>query len=119
MSADWSWFNDSSVLIEARNQTGAESATNEPIFDDTHPTQIYSGPANAWIESTSIETLQAGEVAAKVLKVIVDAMPLPANVAAGNRITWNGERFKIASVVYLNADEVSSIEIAAHNQETW
>lgn len=119
MSSDWTWFNDSTVLIEARNRTGTEAATNEPIFDDVHPTQLYSGPANAWIEKTSVITLEVGEVALKEVRVVIDALPLPVNITAGNRLTWNGEHYRIDSATYLHADEVSSIEIVAFNQKTW
>jgi len=88
------------VAVLRRHQTGT-NAGNEPIFDDSTPTSIYSGLADVQLSKGDVAIVRAGLIAIADAVMMIEPLyggSVPA-IQVGDKVTWNGNGYEVINVM--------------------
>lgn len=114
---DWSGFSDTTIVVETRAQSGANSL-GEPTFDA--PMTSYDGPANVYEKRANIVPAPEGIIVLKTLQVIIDLVPgaTPPTIVNGDRVTIGAHHYRVESVNVYTSNP-PSIELTCSSNKAW
>ena len=120
IASDWSAFSDTTVLVEARTQTGT-NAIGEPTFTVV---TVYDGVANVFEATGGIRISALAEMVQREVHVVIDLAPgaVPPTIPVGARVTLAADpdglvhRLLVRSVQTYCLDPASVVLVCEANQ---